>query len=117
MCIRIAQRGFFQNLVLTLYNSFIGTGKNQMIHPTSKKFEYLYASLSMILGLFVGASFLSFSPADPSFYSVSYPLPDHIRNWGGAVGAEMASHGLFQLGLACFFVPLFFVILRASVQD
>ena len=80
-----------------------------MMKSASKKYEYICAAVCMIVGLFLAASFLSFYPRDDSFYSVSFPPPEATSRWGGAVGAEWAAHGIFQLGLAAFLMPLFFV--------
>ncbi|MEI8024878.1 MAG: DNA translocase FtsK 4TM domain-containing protein [Pseudomonadota bacterium] len=80
-----------------------------MIKNVSKKYEYLFAALSMIFGLYLAASFLSFSPRDDSFYSVSFPEVAITKNLGGALGSELAAHGIFQLGLVAPLVPLFFM--------
>ncbi len=80
-----------------------------MTKNVSKKYEYILASLSMIFGLYLAASFLSFSPRDDSFYSVSFPGVAITNNLGGAVGSELAAHGIFQLGIVSTVIPLFFM--------
>ena len=54
----------------------------------------------------MAVSLLSFSPKDNSYYSVSFPIQSDVSNLGGAVGAELAAHGIFQLGLAVSFLPI-----------
>lgn len=76
----------------------------------SKKYHYVASSFAMGLGALFTISLLSFSPKDDSFYSVSFPTQKAVTNLGGAVGAELAAHGIFQLGLAVSVLPILLMI-------
>jgi len=61
--------------------------------------------LMAALALLGGASFASFHPDDPSFLHQGGGS-DAIRNWIGAVGAEIAAAGFGLLGWTCLTIPL-----------
>ncbi len=62
----------------------------------------------LALGVFLALALLSYHPQDPGFGRVG---SEAIRNWGGLLGAYLASFLFTFLGLAAFLVPVTLLIL------
>ena len=56
--------------------------------------------------LLLGASLVSYHPADPSFLHELPPSRVQVHNWSGAVGAQLAALLLGLLGLSALLLPL-----------
>jgi S-DNA-T family DNA segregation ATPase FtsK/SpoIIIE len=56
--------------------------------------------------LLMAASLVSYHPADPSFLHELPPVPAGVRNWAGAVGAQVSALLLGLVGLPALLLPL-----------
>ena len=73
--------------------------------PAAKGHELLGLVLATA-SVLLGASLISYHPADPSFLHELPPSRIQVYNWSGAVGAQVAALLLGLLGLAALLLPV-----------
>ena len=74
--------------------------------PRGLAVRIIAAVLTVVLGLFLAGSLLSFDPADPPS-EARYPANGDVHNWCGGVGAQVAHYLILSLGDAAYALILF----------